>query len=98
MSSNMTRFRKIQHELDDAEERAEMAETQVTKLRVRKEQVIVKVKAKPQNQTAPVSSKDVVNTTTMPSHHLVSLCLDDPPLYTAVPTNTHSEATSQFQQ
>lgn len=97
MSSNMTRFRKIQHELDDAEERAEMAETQVTKLRVRKEQVIVKVRAKPQNQTAPVSAKDVVNTT-MPSHHLVSLCLDDPPLFTAVPTDTHPETTSQFQQ
>lgn len=47
MSCNMTRFRKIQHELDDAEERAEMAETQVNKLRVRtKEQVVVKVRAK----------------------------------------------------
>lgn len=45
MSSNMTRFRKIQHELDDAEERADMAETQVNRLRVHsKEQVIVKVR------------------------------------------------------
>uniref|UniRef100_A0A4W4GGJ4 Myosin, heavy chain 7B, cardiac muscle, beta b n=1 Tax=Electrophorus electricus TaxID=8005 RepID=A0A4W4GGJ4_ELEEL len=34
-NSNMARFRKIQHELDDAEERADMAETQVNKLRVR---------------------------------------------------------------
>ena len=35
MNSNLTKFRKIQHELDDAEERADMAESQVNKLRVR---------------------------------------------------------------
>ncbi|KAG9330188.1 hypothetical protein JZ751_026992 [Albula glossodonta] len=34
-NSNLTKYRKVQHELDDAEERADIAETQVNKLRVR---------------------------------------------------------------
>lgn len=34
-NTNLSKFRKLQHELDDAEERADMAETQVNKLRVR---------------------------------------------------------------
>lgn len=34
-NSNLTKYRKLQHELNDAEERADMAETQVNKLRVR---------------------------------------------------------------
>lgn len=41
---NMTRFKKIQHDLDEAEERADMAESQVNKLRVRtRETHVVKV-------------------------------------------------------
>lgn len=35
MSNTSVRFTKIQLELDDAEERADMAETTVTKLRLR---------------------------------------------------------------
>lgn len=31
----MSKYRKLQHELDDAEERADMAESQVNKLRTR---------------------------------------------------------------
>lgn len=34
-NSNLTKYRKLQHELNDAEERADVAETQVNKLRVR---------------------------------------------------------------
>lgn len=32
---NLAKYRKAQHELDDAEERADMAETQANKLRAR---------------------------------------------------------------
>lgn len=32
---NLSKYRKLQHELNDAEDRADMAETQVNKLRVR---------------------------------------------------------------
>lgn len=34
------KYRKVQHELDDAEERADIAETQVNKLRARTREVI----------------------------------------------------------
>ncbi|XP_010726700.1 myosin-7-like [Meleagris gallopavo] len=34
-NSNLAKFRKVQHELDEAEERADMAESQVNKLRAR---------------------------------------------------------------
>ena len=34
-NTNLSKYRKLQHELDDAEERADTAETQVNKLRVR---------------------------------------------------------------
>uniref|UniRef100_A0A8C4KJV5 Myosin heavy chain 7B n=1 Tax=Dromaius novaehollandiae TaxID=8790 RepID=A0A8C4KJV5_DRONO len=34
-NSNLVKYRKVQHELDDAEERADIAETQVNKLRAR---------------------------------------------------------------
>lgn len=34
-NTNLSKYRKLQHVLDDAEERADMAETQVNKLRVR---------------------------------------------------------------
>ena len=43
MSSNVTRVRKMQHELDEAEERAGMAETTVSKLLVRTRQQTTKV-------------------------------------------------------
>ncbi|XP_056589340.1 myosin-7 isoform X2 [Triplophysa dalaica] len=43
-NSNLTRFRKIQHDLDEAEERADIAESQVNKLRVRtRETHVVKI-------------------------------------------------------
>lgn len=35
MSGSTVRFRKVQHELEEAEERAEIAETTVNKLRIR---------------------------------------------------------------
>lgn len=35
MSCSTVRFRKVQHELEEAEERAEIAETTVNKLRIR---------------------------------------------------------------
>lgn len=34
-NSNLSKFRKIQHELDEAEERADIAESQVNKLRAK---------------------------------------------------------------
>ncbi|NXR58457.1 MYH7 protein, partial [Rhadina sibilatrix] len=42
-NSNLVKFRKVRHELDDAEERADMAETQVNKLRARNRDIISKV-------------------------------------------------------
>lgn len=42
-NSNLVKYRKVQHELDDAEERADIAETQVNKLRARTRDVISKV-------------------------------------------------------
>lgn len=35
MSCHAVRFRKVQHELDEAEERADIAETTVNKMRIR---------------------------------------------------------------
>ena len=32
---NLSKYRKVQHELDDAEERAEIAESQLNKLRAK---------------------------------------------------------------
>ncbi|XP_069033862.1 myosin-7B-like [Embiotoca jacksoni] len=40
---NIVRFRKVQHELDDAEERADIAETTVNKLRIRTREQTTKV-------------------------------------------------------
>ncbi|XP_067094792.1 myosin-7-like [Osmerus mordax] len=34
-NSHMSKFRKVQHELEDAEERADIAESQVNKLRTK---------------------------------------------------------------
>lgn len=35
VNTNLTKYKKLQHELDDAEERADVAESQVNKLRAR---------------------------------------------------------------
>ncbi|XP_008301730.1 myosin-7B-like [Stegastes partitus] len=43
VSCSAVRFRKVQHELDDAEERADMAETTVNKLRIRTREQTTKV-------------------------------------------------------
>lgn len=40
---NLSKFRKIQHELEEAEERADVAESTVNKLRVRTREVQKKV-------------------------------------------------------
>jgi myosin protein heavy chain len=40
---NLTKFRKIQHELEEAEERADIAESQVNKLRVKSREVHTKI-------------------------------------------------------
>ncbi|NXD52510.1 MYH7 protein, partial [Corvus moneduloides] len=40
-NSNLVKYRKVQHELDDAEERADIAETQVNKLRARTRDVTI---------------------------------------------------------
>ncbi|KAH1183112.1 hypothetical protein KIL84_004604 [Mauremys mutica] len=40
---NLTKFRKIQHELEEAEERADIAESQVNKLRVKSREVHKKI-------------------------------------------------------
>lgn len=42
-NSNLTKFRKLQHELDEAEERADIAESQVNKLRAKSRDVSSKV-------------------------------------------------------
>lgn len=42
-NTNLSKYRKLQHELDDAEERADTAETQVNKLRVRTRDQVSKV-------------------------------------------------------
>ena len=43
VSCSAVRFRKVQHELDDAEERADIAETTVNKLRIRTREQTSKV-------------------------------------------------------
>lgn len=42
---NLAKFRKIQHELEEAEERADIAESQVNKLRVKSREVHTKISA-----------------------------------------------------
>lgn len=42
-NTNLGKFRKIQHELDEAEERADIAESQVNKLRAKSRDVSSKV-------------------------------------------------------
>ena len=41
---NLTKYRKLQHELDDASERADMAESQVNKLRSKSKEFGMKVR------------------------------------------------------
>uniref|UniRef100_H3BDP0 Myosin heavy chain n=2 Tax=Latimeria chalumnae TaxID=7897 RepID=H3BDP0_LATCH len=42
-NTNLSRFRKVQHELEEAEERADIAESQVNKLRAKSRDVGKKV-------------------------------------------------------
>ena len=42
-NSNLSRYRKLQHEMEQAEERADIAESQVNKLRVRTREITVSV-------------------------------------------------------
>lgn len=42
-NSHLGKFRKLQHELDEAEERADIAESQVNKLRAKSRDVTTKV-------------------------------------------------------
>ncbi|KAJ7428898.1 hypothetical protein WISP_00500 [Willisornis vidua] len=42
-NSNLAKFRKVQHELDEAEERADIAESQVNKLRAKSRDIGAKV-------------------------------------------------------
>lgn len=42
-NTNLSKFRKIQHELEEAEERADIAESQVNKLRVKSREVHTKI-------------------------------------------------------
>lgn len=76
-NSNLVKYRKVQHELDDAEERADIAETQVNKLRARTREVIVsKVRPPPWRGDswagAPVSpgaSGHILPSAAVPSCH-----------------------------
>ncbi|TKC39495.1 hypothetical protein EI555_021425, partial [Monodon monoceros] len=42
-NTNLSKFRKVQHELDEAEERADIAESQVNKLRAKSRDIGTKV-------------------------------------------------------
>ncbi len=44
---NLAKYRKVQHELEDAEERAEMAENTLTKLRAKNRTSVSATKARP---------------------------------------------------
>ncbi|NWW63725.1 MYH7 protein, partial [Ifrita kowaldi] len=46
-NSNLAKFRKVQHELDEAEERADIAESQVNKLRAKSRDIGAKVGLSP---------------------------------------------------
>ena len=48
-NTNLGKFRKLQHELDEAEERADIAETQVNKLRAKSRDVGPKVSGRCQD-------------------------------------------------
>lgn len=46
-NTNLSKFRKVQHELDEAEERADIAESQVNKLRAKSRDIGAKVGPSP---------------------------------------------------
>lgn len=46
-NTNLSKFRKVQHELDEAEERADIAESQVNKLRAKSRDIGTKVGSSP---------------------------------------------------
>ena len=48
---NLAKFRKLQHELEEAEERADIAESQVNKLRAKSRDVGAQVRADSPLQT-----------------------------------------------
>uniref|UniRef100_A0A8C4KL89 Myosin heavy chain 7B n=1 Tax=Dromaius novaehollandiae TaxID=8790 RepID=A0A8C4KL89_DRONO len=54
-NSNLVKYRKVQHELDDAEERADIAETQVNKLRARTREVVITSKVRPSSGAPPAA-------------------------------------------
>uniref|UniRef100_A0A7M4F151 Myosin heavy chain 7B n=1 Tax=Crocodylus porosus TaxID=8502 RepID=A0A7M4F151_CROPO len=59
-NSNLVKYRKVQHELDDAEERADIAETQVNKLRSRSREVVITSKVSLQiHEEEPKLSWDI---------------------------------------
>ena len=39
-NSHLTRYRKVQHELEEAQERADIAESQVNKLRAKSREIV----------------------------------------------------------
>lgn len=61
-NSNLVKYRKVQHELDDAEERADIAETQVNKLRARTKEVIT-FKVRPSPAAHPLQPEEQLHST-----------------------------------
>ena len=55
-NTNLSKFRKVQHELDEAEERADIAESQVNKLRAKSRDIGAKVGPSPDPATHPPCS------------------------------------------
>uniref|UniRef100_A0A674HIN6 Myosin heavy chain 7B n=1 Tax=Taeniopygia guttata TaxID=59729 RepID=A0A674HIN6_TAEGU len=79
-NSNLVKYRKVQHELDDAEERADIAETQVNKLRARSRDVVISKVGTPgwergEVGTAPASPGARGVTPEPQSELAVALCL-----------------------
>ena len=52
-NTNLSKFRKVQHELDEAEERADIAESQVNKLRAKSRDIGAKVGSSPGPHLSP---------------------------------------------
>lgn len=57
-NTNLGKFRKLQHELDEAEERADIAESQVNKLRAKSRDVGSKVSIRRYALFASLSCQD----------------------------------------
>lgn len=80
-NSNLVKYRKVQHELDDAEERADIAETQVNKLRARTRDVTISKVGTPgwehgevgRGSCQPWSRGNDHTATVPPSHPAVAL-------------------------